>query len=109
MEYILYHTTNRAAAEIIMVDGFQPGELVYLATCPWKIGVKGRTVVEIIIDLDEESMSLMPGGDTPQQVNLSSDFINQHLTGKRILSTEERDRLIDRYRPPGSWPVSCPE
>jgi hypothetical protein len=103
MLYTLYHATDPAVRLAIMATGFV-GDDIWLANCPWKIGVKGEELIELTFDLEQELISFPPDSDGFHHVVLSAGFVNTKALSKRIVGGDEKARLIERFGPPGDWP-----
>lgn len=102
--YTLYHSTDSVAAAKIIAGGFA-GEHLYFANMPWKIGVHGAEVIEVIVELDLEPEAVPPVGTEPHFMTFSGNYVNRHTVAKRLLSHAERDAIIRMFNPPGSFPA----
>jgi hypothetical protein len=103
MLYTLYHATDPAVAPAIMATGFVADD-VWLANCPWKIGVKGEELIELTFDFEQDVLSFPPDSDGFHHVVLSADFVTTKALSNRIVSGDEKKRLIEKFGPPGDWP-----
>ena len=104
MMYKLYHATAFAAAQRILSDGFAADMDIWLANTPWKIGVKGEALIEVVIDFNEEEMSFLPESTDFHHVILTGSFVNNNASSRRLVPSDEKNRLVEEFGPPGSWP-----